>query len=469
MLERIYGTCLRNHRFQWSAQLSDYRATPIFSTLKPVLDSLEAHKGHRNFVKARRIDPCDFFVPKPGFVVEVDESQHFTVLRRLALSHYPPDFKVGFSVECWISLCDKHNAKDNNPPYRDEQRAWYDTLRDLVPALHGYRPTVRLYAAEAQWCTLDPDDAKDVSDFRKCLAEPRVPRSHISIGTAKGRDRRHPRGQQVESLSSAVATVLTEEWGHISDPERDGLMQGIVARVMAVTERPAVIVFPAGYYRSSGTAALFRRIGTRVADMLSAVDPDGRICVCLGVDGLDSQQRAADQLVMAISSHGPEAAGKKFYPTSYEKAFVNLSKPARGEFGLQRVLSWPRGAGSDYYLAACYDGYGIANGVPGTHKQADAILEFIHGFSAPGTKGSGVGYYPRGLARASQNWACPVFSGAAFRDRGLSCGFPSGLLVKGWTRGWNEWSYEDNLMAPPRHSFTVTQSAEIKALVQIWS
>lgn len=38
---------------------------------------------------------------------------------------------------------------------------WYDTLRDLVPALHGFRATVRLYAGEFEWCSIDAMQKKD--------------------------------------------------------------------------------------------------------------------------------------------------------------------------------------------------------------------------------------------------------------------------------------------------------------------
>jgi hypothetical protein len=34
-------------------------------------------------------------------------------------------------------LCEEINAKDNYPPYRDEQRAWYDTLRDFLASDKG--------------------------------------------------------------------------------------------------------------------------------------------------------------------------------------------------------------------------------------------------------------------------------------------------------------------------------------------
>ena len=167
LLERIYGTCLPNHKFSWSARLSSYEGTSIFSTLQNVVTALEKYRGFgfKDFVKTKTIAPCDFWVPNPGFIVEFDESQHFTNPRKLALSMYPDDQPLGFSRERWIMLCEQHDAKDNDPPYRDEQRAWYDTLRDLIPSLEGFQPTVRLYARDFAWCSLNPDSSHDLKHF----------------------------------------------------------------------------------------------------------------------------------------------------------------------------------------------------------------------------------------------------------------------------------------------------------------
>ena len=74
----------------------------------------------------------------------------------LALSKYPDNQPLRFSRRRWIALCEKHAAKDNDPPYRDEQRAWYDTLRDLVPLLNGLKPTLRLYAVISPGARLPP-------------------------------------------------------------------------------------------------------------------------------------------------------------------------------------------------------------------------------------------------------------------------------------------------------------------------
>jgi hypothetical protein len=55
------------------------------------------------------------------------------------------------------------------PIDRDERRAWYDTLRDLVPIVYGFKPTVRLYAEELEWCSLDSGSARDLALFQLSL------------------------------------------------------------------------------------------------------------------------------------------------------------------------------------------------------------------------------------------------------------------------------------------------------------
>ena len=170
LLERIHGRCVRNHRFGWQAGLIPYEGTPIGSALREVARVLEAHReyGIREFVRTDVLAPCDYWVPDPGFIVEFDESQHFTSPRKLALSVYADQHPLGFSAKRWIELCNHHDARDDNPPFRDEQRAWYDTLRDLVPLIQGLQPTVRLYASDRVWCSLDPASRQDREHFARC-------------------------------------------------------------------------------------------------------------------------------------------------------------------------------------------------------------------------------------------------------------------------------------------------------------
>jgi len=175
LLKRIYGAVETNYKFYISADPEDFKQIPCYENLKRIFVNLQSYRGHKDFVRAKTLPNCDFFVSNPGFVVEFDESQHFTIPRKIGLQSYPDNLKLGFSLRKWISLCDKIKAKDNDPPYRDEQRAWYDTLRDFLSALKGLKPTVRLYSKEMQWCSLDSEDPEDVNKFKKIIESRRNP------------------------------------------------------------------------------------------------------------------------------------------------------------------------------------------------------------------------------------------------------------------------------------------------------
>ncbi len=235
LLERIYGTCVRNHRFRWGTGLADYAGSPIGSTLQDVAQALQEHRGFGidEFVLSKKVAACDYWVPDPGFIVEFDESQHFTKPRSLALSVYAGQHPLGFSAKRWLQLCEEHSAKDGSPPYRDEQRAWYDTLRDLVPVAEGLWPTVRLYARDRVWCSLDPESRDDRERFLDLIHQGPTSRTTPEI--------RFPTvppaqpGQLVNSLRRYVANRLVIEGGFdpdwiwprppiTVDRDRDGLL-----------------------------------------------------------------------------------------------------------------------------------------------------------------------------------------------------------------------------------------------------
>lgn len=166
LLERIFGEVEQNYKFEIGTHLEDFVNTSFYGGLKKVYEALQNYRGFKEFVKAKTLPHCDFFIPNPGLIVEFDESQHFTYPRKIALGAYPNKIELGFDRRIWISFCEKINAKDNDPPYRDEQRAWYDTLRDFLPVVKGLRPTVRLLAKDFVWCSLDPNDSSDAAMFR---------------------------------------------------------------------------------------------------------------------------------------------------------------------------------------------------------------------------------------------------------------------------------------------------------------
>ena len=249
LLERIYGTCLPDHRFRWQTGLAPYAGTLIDSTLRNVAAVLEAHRGFGigDFVRRDVLAGCDFWVPDPGFIVEFEESQHFTSPRKLALSVYANEQPLGFSAERWIALCEHHDARDNDPPYRDEQRAWYDALRDLVPSLKGLRPTVRLYARDLAWCSLDPDSRDDRERFSDLMHQGCPPSSRTT------RAIRSPSVETAPTLRAAMVFPKVNQRASNGVPPSDaGSQQPTVPTAAAFAgETVDFVLFPEGYIRAS--------------------------------------------------------------------------------------------------------------------------------------------------------------------------------------------------------------------------
>ena len=249
LLERIYGTCLPNHRLRWPTDLTAYSGTSIYPALRNVASALETFRGFAvgDFARSKVLAPCDFWIPNPGFVVEFDESQHFTHPRKLALSAYPNEQPLGFSAARWIGLCEHHDAKDNHPPYRDEQRAWYDTLRDLVPSIERLQPTVRLYARDLIWCSLDPDDSDDRQRFSTLLPQRRPPSTRTMAGTG---------ASAVRTASTVrVAMVfpqLTRKASNGVPPSGPRVQRPVVPTATSFAgETVDFVLFPEGYINSS--------------------------------------------------------------------------------------------------------------------------------------------------------------------------------------------------------------------------
>jgi hypothetical protein len=171
MLKKIYGSIETNYNPQVGTKPGDFIGLACASELWEIFQALQNHRGYKEFVRVKKLWRCDFFVPDPGFIVEFDESQHFTSARKLSLLHYPNSLKIGFSKQTWIDLCDEIQARDNDPYFRDEQRAWYDTLRDYMSEIKGFGPTVRLYSKEMLWCGLDPNSSDDISRFQELIED----------------------------------------------------------------------------------------------------------------------------------------------------------------------------------------------------------------------------------------------------------------------------------------------------------
>jgi hypothetical protein len=169
LLQKIYEEVDEGYKFDTGTMPEDYRDTKYYHSLKAIYEALQEQRGFKEFVKAKTLPNGDFFMPCQKLIVEFDESQHFTLPRTITLECYPESLDVGFDRQKWIRLCETIGAKDNDPPYRDEQRAWYDTLRDFLPAIKGLKPTIRLHSKDYLWCSLNPDKASDVEKFKEIM------------------------------------------------------------------------------------------------------------------------------------------------------------------------------------------------------------------------------------------------------------------------------------------------------------
>lgn len=89
-------------------------------------------------------------------ILEVDETQHFNRYRAVTLRHYPANARVAFSIARWIEQADQKTRLEGGgfgkprPPLfpaeygRHMQRAFRDTLADLLPPEHAFEPTLRI-------------------------------------------------------------------------------------------------------------------------------------------------------------------------------------------------------------------------------------------------------------------------------------------------------------------------------------
>ena len=259
LLERIYGACVRNHRFRWRTGLAAYAGTSIEPVLRDVAGALEGYRGYGvgTFVRTQMLAGCDYWVPDPGFIVEFDESQHFTSPRKLALAVYANGHHLGFPARRWLELCEQHDARDNAPPFRDEQRAWYDTLRDLVPSIKGLQPTVRLYASDQVWCSLDLDSNEDRKRFSDL----------IHGGGSRSRRTtviRCPTARPESSLRAAlVLPQIAERSSNGVPPSGPGAQQPDVPTAdLLAGEAIDFVLFPEGYVSASdqGRAESLRKL-----------------------------------------------------------------------------------------------------------------------------------------------------------------------------------------------------------------
>ena len=403
MLEKIYGTVESDYKVEVRTDVEEYVDTPFYQKLKEIFSKLQKYRGYEDFVRTSTLHPCDFFVPDAGFIVEFDESQHFTIPRKISLQNYPHNLELRFSSAKWIALCDKHDSKDNDPPDRDEQRAWYDTLRDFLPEIKGLKPTVRLYSKEMPWCSLNPDNSDDVAKFRNIIESRR------------------------KDLNGWVATVTLRSANDTdySNGERMRELSEIVGSIAKKTSGDGVVLFPGGWFNTDkeNPSTIYNWAEKQIRGFLRGIQE--HIFVCIGIDGSAGAECGNTQIGLAVDKAGIKAIGRKFHPAPQEKGHVELADSYLSkEDDKSRIFELN---GVKYYMCVCYDIYGLR------HKDlpnpgVDVILNLVHCFFPVGVGPSGASYFAKnGFAGASKQWSCPVFGTAVFFNRTIPESWPTGV------------------------------------------
>lgn len=170
ILSKIYGKVEKEYKFECSTKLEMYKNHKVEDSLNKIYQDLVSYRGFNNFVGVKNLPRCDYYIPKHNLIIEIDERQHFTIPRSITFKHYPEELKTGFSKIEWEKLCLDINAKDNDPPYRDEQRAWYDTLRDFLPLILGLNSTVRLIYNDLFLSNINILNNNDLTDLENKIA-----------------------------------------------------------------------------------------------------------------------------------------------------------------------------------------------------------------------------------------------------------------------------------------------------------
>jgi len=172
-LMKKWGPVETEHRFP-GIQVPDLNNRKSMSVvLKNILKKIEKCRGMTIKGRTGLALAFDLYLPKVRTVIEFDEKQHFTPLRAVALRAYPPGTKVGFDKKRWIRLAEEIRDGDNSPEYRDEQRAFYDAIRDVYATKLGLHPVIRIYENDVHWEKIDgektPEAARILAEIKKVV------------------------------------------------------------------------------------------------------------------------------------------------------------------------------------------------------------------------------------------------------------------------------------------------------------
>lgn len=249
------------------------------------------------------------------------------------------------------------------------------------------------------------------------------------------RNERIPVIMHKEQMSVVTVTLHCKRKDAPNNQHRMNMLEQVVVK-LADND---VILMPAGFFEYDSLKEMDRsKLIDSVSEQLKSIHT--KAVMCFGVD-TDSSR---DQLAIAIDQTGLLAMGRKFHPTSEEAGYIRQASEFNGnEVGYSRIFTK---ADRKFYLAVCYDGFGIRHRNT-INPGVDAALILAHGFYPRGEGGSGdVDFARKGFAGASMQWQCPVFGTAVFFNREIPENWPTGVRWYGNGKSVRTFKYQDNTL-----------------------
>jgi hypothetical protein len=145
-----------------SSEVRDRLPGRVIAALDAILEALEGD-ADALAAKTRGAMTADFLSVATSLEVEYDEIQHFTTARIATLKLYPPDARLAFVPEEYLTIAKqwracgdkgfahKQAAEFHGPSGRQRQRAYFDAFRDLAAPYFGNGPVLRVPAPDNRY------------------------------------------------------------------------------------------------------------------------------------------------------------------------------------------------------------------------------------------------------------------------------------------------------------------------------
>jgi len=380
LLKQFFGEVCREIGFDW---LVVPHIADMDSDIASIFEALRSNRNFDSFSKPGEKLKVDYYIPSRNLIIEYDERQHFTEPRAITLRHYPANIQLGFDQNRWLTESERIQAKDPTPPDRDETRAFYDTLRDILATRHGMT-VVRMKDKDYDWTRHDASEQLDALLREATKTEGASPEaSRIEV-----KEEESPKMQKQVGSPTRIATVCVQgsPLGSIEDnKEREKLLTEVIERIVNKGWKDIdAVLLPGGFFcfqdyigalsfkdrAQKLQGASFHRTCVEACRKLAKNCPGALIVA--GVDTLDTPQVGAwpDQLCLAWSGEGIVGIGRKVFPVKPQK---NENYKEKDDESLhyicyvqdysddKRVITLPNGRRA--ILCACYDMFGCSETV----------------------------------------------------------------------------------------------------------